>query len=199
MSPAPSYTHATVAGDPARESADRPKQANRTFAAGIAEAYRRHVDYRRETALRMWIAFIVVFGFLRGLTFGIRYHLLPVGNVVTSSGLHIHHFVWGILLLLLIGFLALILEQARWHPWLAFAFGAGAALVIDEFALWLNLKDVYWAEQGRSSVDVAILIGALLGLYYAADCFWQQVAREIGYALGFVRREETRLVTCRHA
>jgi hypothetical protein len=187
-----------VPGDPAPESTDAARQTSETLARGIARAYRQHIDYRREAALRMWLAFIVMFGFLRGLTFGIRYHVLPVHNVVTSSGLHIHHFVWGILILLVVGFLALVLDQARWHPWLAFAFGAGAALVIDEFALWLNLKDVYWAEQGRSSVDVAILLAALLGLYYAADCFWKQVAREVGYALGFLRREEARIIRCRH-
>lgn len=174
-----------------RRGKDLPRQ--------IATAYRTHIDYRRETALRMWLAFIATFVFLRGLTYGIRYHLLPVHNVVTSSGLHIHHFVWGIFLLLVVGFLALVLEQARWHPWLAIAFGIGAALVIDEFALWLNLQDVYWAKQGRSSVDLAIVVAALLGLFYAADCFWIQVVREIGWTLGILRREEQRRVRCQHA
>lgn len=160
----------------------------------MAASYSYHIDYKREAALRMWVAFLAMFVFLRGLTFGIRAHLLPVKNVVTSSGLHVHHFVWGILLLLLIGFLALILEQPRWHPWLAIAFGFGAALVIDEFALWLNLRDVYWAKEGRSSVDLAILIFALLGLYYACDRFWRDILREASLGVRFLITGEHRVL-----
>lgn len=159
----------------------------------IVAAYQQHVDYRREAALRMWVAFIVTFVFLRVLTFGIRYHLIPVKNVVTSSGLHIHHFVWGIVILLIVGFLGITLWSERLHPWLATIFGIGAALVIDEYALWLNLQDVYWLPAGRSSIDLAILVAALLGLYYAADRFWKQAVREVQAAIKFVTSHEGRL------
>jgi hypothetical protein len=160
----------------------------------IVVAYQQHVDYRREAALRMWIAFIAAFVFLRALTFAIRYHLLPVGNVVTSGGLHIHHFVWGILILLLSGFLGITVWSERLHPWLATIFGIGAALVIDEFALWLNLRDVYWLREGRSSIDLAIIVAALLGLYYAADRFWKQVVSEVRAAINFVASREGQLL-----
>jgi hypothetical protein len=163
----------------------------------IVVAYQQHVDYRREAALRMWIAFIATFVLLRVLTFGIRYHLIPVGNVVTGSGLHIHHFVWGILILLIVGFLGITLWSERLHPWLGTFFGIGAALVIDEFALWLNLRDVYWLHEGRSSVDLAIVVAALLGLYYAADRFWKQVLKEIQGAIKFVGSQEGRLFRAR--
>jgi len=165
----------------------------RRLRKGIRAAYQKHVDFRRAAALRMWLAFVITFVFLRALTYGIRYHLLPVGNIVTSGGLHIHHFVWGILLLLIVGFLGITLWTERLHPWLAIAFGIGAALVIDEFALWLNLRDVYWAKQGRMSVDVAIIVAALLGLYYAAYRFWRAAAKELREAIGFVLSEEGRL------
>lgn len=165
----------------------------------IVAAYQQHVDYRREAALRMWVAFIVTFVFLRLLTFGIRFHLLPVGNVVTSSGLHIHHFVWGIAILLIVGFLGITLWSERLHVWLATFFGIGAALVIDEYALWLNLKDLYWLPEGRSSIDLAILIAALLGLYYAADRFWKQVVAEVQAAIKFVSSHEGRLFRARSA
>jgi hypothetical protein len=167
--------------------------AGQSLAQGVKLAYQQHVDYRKEAALRMWVAFIVTFIFLRALTFGIRYNLLPIHNVVTKSGLHIHHFVWGIFLLLLVGFLGLVLEQARWHPRIGIIFGIAAALIIDEFALWLNLQDVYWATAGRSSIDLAIVVAALLGLYYAANHFWNQVVREAGMALSILRRGEQRL------
>lgn len=165
----------------------------------IVAAYQQHVDYRREAALRMWVAFIVTFVFLRLLTFGIRFHLLPVGNVVTSSGLHIHHFVWGIAILLIVGFLGITLWSERLHVWLATFFGIGAALVIDEYALWLNLKDLYWLPEGRSSIDLAILVAALLGLYYAADRFWKQVVAEVQAAIKFVSSHEGRLFRARSA
>jgi hypothetical protein len=158
----------------------------------VARAYRQHVDYRREAALRCLAAFVVTFLFLRALTFGIHYHLLPVHDIVTG-GLHIHHFVWGIWIVLVVGFLALSLDQARWHPWLAIPFGIAAALILDEFALWLNLQDVYWANQGRASVDAVVVVAALLGAYLLAYRFWNQVGRELKTILRIgraaVRRE----------
>ncbi len=147
----------------------------------------------------MWVAFILTFVFLRVLTFGIRFHLLPVGNIVTSGGLHIHHFVWGIFILLAVGFLGIMMNDPRWHPWLATAFGVGAALVIDEFALWLNLRDVYWAKEGRSSVDLAILVAALLGLFYAADRFWRQALKELHRAIQILLSGEQRLLRRRRS
>jgi hypothetical protein len=163
----------------------------------IVAAYQQHVDYRRQAALWMWVTFIATFIFLRVLTFGIRYHLIPVKNVVTSSGLHIHHFVWGIVILLIVGFLGITLWSERLHPWVGALFGIGAALVIDEYALWLNLRDVYWLPAGRSSIDLAIVVAAVLGLYYAADRFWKQVVTELQAAIRFVSSEEGRLSRAR--
>ena len=145
----------------------------------IAGLYRRHIDYRREAALRLLVAFAVTFAAVRALTFGIRYHLVPVSNVVTPGGLHIHHYVWGILIVLVVGFLAMTLDQALWHPRLAIPFGVGAALIFDEFALLLNLQDVYWAKEGRQSVDAVVLVLALIGAYIVAERFWRGAAREV--------------------
>ncbi len=150
-----------------------------TLRSRITHAYRTHVSYRREAALRALLTFVATFLGLRLLTYAIRYQLVPIQNVVTPGGLHIHHFVWGILILLLVGFTGLTIDQRKWHPWLALPFGFGAALVLDEFALWLNLRDVYWAAEGRWSVDAGIVAASLLGLYLAADRFWRRAAREI--------------------
>jgi hypothetical protein len=85
------------------------------------------------------------------------------GSVTTDSGLHLHHLVWGIVLLLLSGFLNFALgPSGTWLDVLAALFGIGAGLTLDEFALWIHLEDVYWAEQGRASLD-AVLVAALLG------------------------------------
>jgi hypothetical protein len=165
----------------------------------VVAAYQEHIDYRRSAALRMWLAFIVCFAILRFITYGIRYHFLPLRNVVTGGGLHIHHFVWGILILLVVGFLGITLDSPQLHVWLATFFGIGAALVVDEFALWLNLRDVYWLHQGRVSIDAAILIAGLLGLYYAAYRFWNQVARDLRAAIKFLGDEEARVLRRRPA
>jgi hypothetical protein len=85
------------------------------------------------------------------------------GSVTTESGLHLHHLVWGIVLLLLSGFLGYALNPASpWNEILAATFGIGAGLTLDEFALWVYLKDVYWADEGRSSFD-AVVVAAVLG------------------------------------
>jgi len=157
--------------------AAKPRAA--TLPARLHTVYKQHVDYRREGGLRVFVSFIVTFLLIRALTYGIRYQILPVKNVVTSSGLHIHHFVWGIFILLLVGFIALTVNQSRWHPLLAIGYGIGAALVLDEFALWLNLEDVYWAKEGRSSLDVVIVFAALVGAYLAAYRFWHGAIREV--------------------
>jgi hypothetical protein len=87
------------------------------------------------------------------------------GSIVSEGGLHVHHLVFGIVLMLLAGF-TLALQPAS--PGLeigAAAFGVGAGLTLDEFALWLHLEDVYWSEEGRRSVDaviVATIVGGLL-------------------------------------
>jgi hypothetical protein len=65
--------------------------------------------------------------------------------------------MWGILTVSTVGGVALRGEdRLRRHPLVATAYGAGLALIVDEFALLLDLQDVYWAKQGRESVDLAI-------------------------------------------
>src|SRR5690606_35625790 len=98
-------------------------------------------------------------------------HDLVVGQ------LHIHHLVWGILLLLTTGYLALAFDSAAWRPTLAILFGVGAALTLDEFALWLNLEDVYWAKQGRWSVDAVIITSTLFALMLLGQDLWIGIAR----------------------
>jgi hypothetical protein len=87
------------------------------------------------------------------------------GNLETGSGLHIHHLVWGISLLLLTGFLAFAADlRSPWWQLVAAGFGVGAGLTLDEFALWLHLQDVYWSDQGRSSVDAVVIAALFAGL-----------------------------------
>jgi hypothetical protein len=115
-------------------------------------------------------AFLLTFLFIRTSARLMRSPKVPwwPGSVTTESGLHLHHLVWGIVLLLLTGFLGFVLSPANPSTEiLAALFGIGAGLTLDEFALWVHLKDVYWAAEGRSSFDavvVATVIGALVVL-----------------------------------
>jgi hypothetical protein len=85
------------------------------------------------------------------------------GNVETSGGLHLHHVVWGIGLLLISGFLSFVINQGSPQTEiLAGIFGVGAGLTLDEFALWIYVQDVYWADEGRISFR-AVVVAALLG------------------------------------
>ncbi len=85
------------------------------------------------------------------------------GSVKTGGGLHLHHLVWGIVLLLLGGFLGFAIGRGSPRTEIfAALFGIGAGLTLDEFALWIHLRDVYWSEEGRSSLD-AVIVAAVLG------------------------------------
>jgi hypothetical protein len=117
------------------------------------------------------ISFFITFLGVRLLVASITHHVGPFGYV-EMGGRHIHHLVWGILLLLVSGYAELaevgtgdsslsILLGAL----LSISYGMGAALTLDEFALWLNLDAMaYWSRQGRESIDAVVLFGALLAI-----------------------------------
>jgi hypothetical protein len=108
----------------------------------------------------------------------IRAGIGPFHNVSNGS-LHIHHLVWGILLLLVIGYIWLI-EAGTTSSLLssvtAIAYGAGAALTLDEFALWLNLQDVYWAGPGRESIDAVVIFAGILSVGIWGGPFLRELA-----------------------
>ena len=121
-------------------------------------------DERRERLFLASVGFLVTFGIVRAITHMIRAGVGPFHDL-NNGTLHIHHLVWGILLLLVVGYAWLIQPGAEWFSHLAaFAFGVGAALTLDEFALWINFQDVYWAKQGRESIDAVVIFAALLSV-----------------------------------
>jgi hypothetical protein len=111
------------------------------------------------------LGLLASFGFIRMSTRLMRSPKVPwwPGSVKTG-GVHIHHLVFGIVLLMLAGFLEFALRpDSPWLEILAAGFGIGAGLTLDEFALWLHLEDVYWAEEGRRSVDAIIVATIFAG------------------------------------
>ncbi len=114
------------------------------------------------------VSFFLTFAGVRAVVFAVL-HNIPPFHFIEHGGRHIHHLVFGIIILLAVGYgwladlgtgeddTSILLSRL-----MSILYGVGAALTLDEFALWLNLKDVYWSPAGRSSIDAVILFGALL-------------------------------------
>lgn len=141
--------HGTTLGDAVRDRIpDRPRR--RLFVASIS--------------------FFMTFAGVRAVVYGVT-HNIPPFHFINVGGRHIHHLVFGIIILLGVGY-AWLCEIGSGSSrssillgrLLSILYGVGAALTLDEFALWLNLKDVYWSREGRSSFDAVILFGALLAI-----------------------------------
>ncbi|WP_055476892.1 DUF2254 family protein [Gordonia sp. HS-NH1] len=132
----------------------------------------RIVETGRLPLFFLLLAFVLTFLFIRFSVRMIRAEVSWWPGNVTPGGVHVHHAFFGMMAMLLSGFGFVAVDPLRTPVIdcvLAVAFGIGAALVLDEFALILHLRDVYWAEEGRTSIDavfVAIAIGLLflLGL-----------------------------------
>jgi hypothetical protein len=157
----------------------------------IQTAYDQHIQATgKELHFLVLIAFVCSFAFIRTSAHMIRAQVSwwP-GNVQTKSGTHVHHLVWGILLLLSMGYLGISTNLGSpWMELVAIAFGIGMGLTLDEFALWLNLEDVYWQAKGRQSIDavvvtVTLLVIALLGLQFWIDV-WDAVLATLGFDRG---------------
>ena len=135
------------------------------------QLYRQHVEETpRERLLIASIAFCTAFASVRVLTHAIRAGRGPFHNL-EMGGRHIHHLVWGILLLLLVGYCWLQqvgTGQGKGSRWagriISLLYGVGAALTLDEFALWFDFRDVYWEREGRASIDAVVLFAGLLSI-----------------------------------
>jgi hypothetical protein len=148
--------------------------------------YRRQFgEPRRERLFLASVGFFTAVLVVRGITIAIHNDVGPFHNV-TMHGRHIHHLVWGILLLLLVGYLWLLEIGTGSDASLQLAgrltsmlYGVAAALVLDEFALWLNLSDVYWQRQGRESYEAMALFGGVLCIGIFGKPFFSGIFREL--------------------
>jgi hypothetical protein len=144
----------------------RPNAAQGSTISPVASWFERTViDAGRLPLFLCFLAFIVTFVVTRSITRMIRAGRGPFGDNVSSSGLHIHHAVPGVILLTTGAFLAVGAgDEAGWAEIAGVMVGVGTSLVLDEFALILRLDDVYWAEEGRISVEMVALTIGCLGL-----------------------------------
>src|SRR5437764_2514447 len=123
-----------------------------------------HLHGGRGAAFVVLIAFLVSFLLIRTsarLTRSVSWW--PGG--VQKGGVHLHHLVWGICLMMICGFLAFAVPmRAPWWDIFAVGFGVGVGFTLDEFALWVRLEDVYWAGEVRASVDAVVIATAFAAL-----------------------------------
>jgi hypothetical protein len=131
------------------------------------------------------VSFFLTFAGVRAVVFAVLYNIPPF-HFIQSGGRHIHHLVFGIVILLLVGYgwlcdigvgtdgSSVLLSRL-----MSILYGVGAALTLDEFALWLNLRDVYWSPEGRSSIDAVILFGALLSIGAWGAPLWTWTKKEL--------------------
>jgi len=141
----------------------------------------------REPAFLMLLAFVLT---LAGTRFYTRMARIRGWGSAHVGDVHVHHLVPGIVLSLVAGGLAIgLAPRELWVAFLAIVFGAGAALVLDEFAMLLHLDDVYWTEEGRLSIDACMAAVAFLGLAVLAtfplptDHGGERLARALGDGL----------------
>jgi hypothetical protein len=161
----------------------------------VGALYRRcFSSSRRERQFIAALSFYLSFAIIRFITHAIRSGVGPFHDL-EIGGRHIHHLVFGILILLAVGygwlleFGSVIRANSRVSGRvMAMFYGIGAALTLDEFALWLNLEDVYWLQAGRASIDAVLLFGALMTFGLLGSRFFRLVTREALRPFASLRR-----------
>jgi hypothetical protein len=154
-----------------------PQPSWRRPHARVVHSYRHALSTRQQSAFVTWASFSATFGTVRGVTYAIR-HQIPPFHDVKLGGTHLHHYLWGIGLLSGAGGIAVYGDSnLRRHPVVGAIYGTGLALVVDELALLLELRDVYWQRQGRWSIDTGVSMIGTLGGYFVAMPFWHHLFR----------------------
>lgn len=138
------------------------------YASFVSDFWNEHIlAHERQGVFLVLVGFILSFAFIRMSTRLMRSPKVPwwPGSIVSDSGVHLHHLVFGIVTMMIAGTLGFAAHgESPYAEICGFLFGVGAGLTIDEFALWVYLDDVYWAEEGRSSIDATVIAAAAMGL-----------------------------------
>jgi hypothetical protein len=151
-----------------------------SLSARLGRAWRSRLDAGQRSAVVAWASFTATFAVARAITHWLRDGHGPSGGGVNAGGTHLHHYNLGILMLSGLGAVTIRgSEHHRRHLASAAVYGAANALIVDEAALLLDLKDVYWAKQGRTSVDLAVGLIAAGGLAVTGLPLWPTVVREL--------------------
>ena len=148
-------------------------------------ARRSHRDFRsaltprQRSALVAYTTFVVTIAGARAISRAVRSGRFGIHNIVID-GIHVHHYVPGIALLTISGAVAVRGgERIRVQCLLGATYGAGCAMVVDELPLLLNLRDVYWAEEGRWAIKVALSVVGVAGAYFSGIPLWRGLREEL--------------------
>ncbi|MFF2555206.1 hypothetical protein ACFVUS_29675 [Nocardia sp. NPDC058058] len=120
------------------------------------------IDESRRGIVLAWIAFTITFGGARLVTWLIQIDPKNVGNV-SAGGVHLHHYLWGILLLAGVAIFGLVDRSPRARTWMGLVLGIALGLIVDEAALLITLQDVYWKTAGWPSIAIALTLIGLVG------------------------------------
>ncbi len=156
------------------------------FIPRVGELFHQHVpDRPRRRLFLAAVGFFTTFTVARLLAFLASRNIGPF-RYLYIGGTHVHHLVWGILLLLAVGFGWLIeigtgskSSSLLASRLMSLLYGVGAALTLDEFSIWLNVREgVYWTRD-RASLDAVLLFGALLLIGLWGRGFLKAISREL--------------------
>jgi hypothetical protein len=152
-----------------------------TIATVGNEFQREIVDTGRLAAFLFFVALLGTFGFIRMSTHMIRAQVSWWPGNVSVGGTHIHHLVWGICAIMIFGYIGVVHQpDSPWREIVSVLFAIGMGLTLDEFALWVDLKDVYWEKEGRKSVDAMIIAGCLAGMLMIGFSALLKLADDLG-------------------
>ena len=152
----------------------------------VGELFHQHVpDRPRRRLFLAAVGFFTTFALARSLAFLASRNIGPF-RYLYIGGTHVHHLVWGIFLLLAVGFGWLIevgtgskSSSLLASRLMSLLYGVGAALTLDEFSIWLNVQEgVYWTRD-RASLDAVLLFGALLLIGLWGRGFLKAISREL--------------------
>jgi hypothetical protein len=155
----------------------------------FSDFWNRLAEHDEQGLFLVLAGFILSFAFIRMSTRLMRSPKVPwwPGSIVSDSGVHLHHLVFGIVTMMAAGALGfLAFGKSPWTEICAFAFGIGAGLTINEFALWVYLDDVYWAEEGRSSIDATVIAAAGMGLILVGGTPFTVESGSVGAVVGSI-------------
>jgi hypothetical protein len=153
----------------------------------IHELFHQHVRDRPKRRLFLAaVGFFFTIALARSLAFAASRNIGPF-HYIYIRGTHVHHLVWGILLLLIVGFCWLIevgtgarSSSLFTSRLMSLLYGIGAALTLDEFTFWLNLDpNAYWSREGRASLEAVLLFGFALLIGIWGRSFWKALSREL--------------------
>jgi lysyl-tRNA synthetase class 2 len=152
-----------------------------TLATVANEFQNEIVDSGRLSAFLFFVALLGTFGFIRTSTWMIHNQVSWWPGNVSVGGTHVHHLVWGIFAMMIFGYIGVVVQpESPWREIVTVLFAFGMGLTLDEFALWLELKDVYWEKEGRKSVDAMIIAACVAGLLVVGVSSWVELADTVG-------------------